>query len=307
MSNIIEKVFKELNSAGCKAQVISVSHLPELQKDVDKFQRQGLLDKELTKTYLQFQFNLPEDLPDAASIFIIVIPQPITRIRFAWQGKEYSADIPPSYIRKVDDVRVKDILASILAPVGYKLERTRLPVKTLVVRSGLAQYGRNNVTYVPGFGSFYRLVAFYSDCPTEHDNWQELRAMKACENCFRCMENCPTQCISIDRFLIHAENCLTYLNENERNFPDWVKPDWHNAIVGCMRCQLSCPADKLQIKKIVDGPHFSEEETGLLFKKIPFDKLPKVTREKLASVSADDWYEVLARNLEALIKNPEKR
>jgi len=37
-----------------------------------------------------------------------------------------------------------------------------VPIDRLAVRGGLATYGRNNVTYVPGMGSFHRLSAFYS-------------------------------------------------------------------------------------------------------------------------------------------------
>lgn len=303
MSNIISEAGKELKKLGFKAKTVSTVHLPELQQDIDKFHRQGLLDKKLSDSYLRFQYGAPEDLPGATVIFIIAVPQPITRAKFTWQGTTYEADIPPTYIGKTDDTRVKDLLTSVLKPAGYRLDRARLPVKTLAVRSGLAQYGRNNITYVPGMGSFQRLVAFYSDCSIERDDWQELKVMKACETCFKCLENCPTQCISTGRFLIHAENCLTYLNEGEREFPDWVKPDWHNALIGCMRCQLICPINKTRIKKVAEGPAFSEKETGLLLQKVPFDKLAEETREKLISISANDWYEVLARNLDLLIKN----
>ncbi|MDO9333034.1 MAG: 4Fe-4S double cluster binding domain-containing protein [Dehalococcoidales bacterium] len=303
MTGVINTTQAELEKNGFKVKTVSITHLSELQEDIDKFHRQGLLDKQLSDSYLRFQYGTPEDLPGATIIFIIAVPQPITRAQFTWQGTTYEADIPPTYIGKTDDTRVKDILTSVLKPAGYRLARARLPVKTLAVRSGLMQYGRNNITYVPGMGSFQRLVAFYSDCPTERDDWQELKVMKACETCFKCLENCPTQCISTDRFLIHAENCLTWLNESEGDFPDWVKPDWHNALIGCMHCQLICPVNKTQIKKVADGPIFSEKETGLLLQKIPSDKLAEVTRDKLVSISANDWYEVLARNLRVLIES----
>ena len=303
MAGIIDNALQELLRSGYKAKVVSITHLSELQEGIDKFHRQGLLDKQLSDSYLRFQYGTPDDLPGVTAIFIIAVPQPITRARFTWQGTTYEADIPPTYIGKTDDALVKDILTSVLKPAGYRVERARLPVKTLAVRSGLTQYGRNNITYVPGMGSFQRLVAFDSDCPIERDDWQELKIMRACETCFKCLENCPTQCISTDRFLIHAENCLTWLNESEGDFPDWVKPDWHNALIGCMRCQLICPVNKTQIKKVADGPTFSEKETGLLLQKMPFDKLAEETREKLVKISADDWYDVLARNLNLLMKN----
>jgi epoxyqueuosine reductase len=70
-----------------------------------------------------------------------------------------------------------------------------------------------------------------------------------------------------------------------------------------MCCQLICPVNKTQIKKVAEGPAFSEKETGLLLQKVPFDKLAEETREKLISISANDWYEVLTRNLSVLMKN----
>lgn len=302
MAGIVDKTLQELQRNGYKAKVVSITHLDELKEDIDKFQRQGLLDKQLSDRYLRFQYSKPEDLSGTTAIFIVAMAQPITRTRFKWQNTTYDIDIPPTYIRKIDDERVKEILMSVVKPAGYGLTRARLPLKTLAVRSELAQYGRNNVTYVPGFGSFHRLIAFYSDCPCDEDNWQELKVMRACETCFKCLENCPTQCITTDRFLIHAENCLTYLNESESEFLDWVNPLWHNAIIGCMRCQLVCPVNKAQTKKVVDGPQFSEKETKLILQKTPLEKLPKQTGEKIISISGDDWYEVFPRNLNVLLK-----
>jgi epoxyqueuosine reductase len=302
VNNTVEKVIQELEKNGCKARIISISHLPDIREDIEKLLRQGLINKRINEFYLRFQYEIPTDLPQAVSIIVVAAPQPITRTRFKFHGQTYDSDVPPTYIRKADDARVKDILTSALGPAGCGISRARLPLKTLAVRSGLAQYGRNNITYVPGFGSFFRLAAYYTDCPTETDNWQELKVMKACENCFKCLENCPTQCIPTDRFLIHPEKCLTWLNEITDDFPDWVKPEWHNAVIGCMRCQEVCPVDSKQIDKVNTGPEFSEEETELILNKISLEKMPESTRIKLLSISADDWYDVIARNLKVLIQ-----
>jgi len=58
-----------------------------------------------------------------------------------------------------------------------------------------------------------------------------------------------------NRFLIHAENWLGFLNEMEPDFPYWVQlqPDWHNALIGCMRCQFMYPVNKPYLGKIVAG------------------------------------------------------
>ena len=45
---------------------------------------------------------------------------------------------------------------------------------------GLAVYGRNNIAYVEGLGSHFRLSAFYSNLPTETDIWRKPRMMERC-------------------------------------------------------------------------------------------------------------------------------
>jgi epoxyqueuosine reductase len=291
----------ELEKAGFKARAVSSRHLRELEEKIATLRASGALDKRLSEVYLQFDYQLPS----ARTVFIVSIPQALTRAYFTWKGRVYSADIPPTYISKGDDSKANAALHASLDRAGFQISRVRLPAKTLAARSGLASYGRNNVTYVPGWGSYHRLIAFWSDCPCDEDTWQEASVMKQCGKCLRCVENCPTGCISKDRFLIHAENCLTWHNEREDDFEPWIKPGWHNALVGCMRCQEACPMNRAQTSRIQQGPLFSEDETEVLLCKTPSDKLPAGTRQKLARVAMDDSASVLARNLSALLSSQE--
>jgi len=80
--------------------------------------------------------------------------------------------IPPAYSHTPDKI-VKKRLVEIFTPKGFSVVQTNLPLKTLAVRSGLAKYGRNNITYIDGMGSFYRLVAYYTDIPPQENNWTE--------------------------------------------------------------------------------------------------------------------------------------
>ena len=43
-------------------------------------------------------------------------------------------------------------------------------------------------------------------------------------------------------------------------FPTWIKPEWHNCIVGCMRCQAACPENKPFLHKIGETVEFTEED-----------------------------------------------
>jgi len=306
MNGIVHKIQDVMNQLGYRARTVSITHLLEVQEAVRKLVRQGLVNKRLHERW-HFYLQTNKNLPEAKTIIIVAMPQPITRIWFTWQGTTYSADIPPEHFAKAAyESRAEETLKNVLEPAGYRITRAHLALKTLVVRSGLATYGRNNITYIPGMGSFYSLIAFYSDCPCEEDNWQESKAMVECENCSLCRESCPTGSIHADRFLIHAENCLGFLNEMEPDFPYWVQlqPDWHNALTGCMRCQFACPVNKSYLDNIVVGPSFSEEETGLILNKTPLEDLSPETRQKLKT--GDGIYPLLATNLRALIEKQKK-
>ena len=296
------KVQEGLKQFRYKARTVSITHLQEAQDAVGKLVRQGLLNKRLHETW-HFYMKTNENLLEAKTIIIVAMPQPIIRLRFECQGITYPADIPPDYFAKAAyESHAEETLKNVLETAGYRIARAHLALKTVAVRSGLAIYGRNNITYISGMGSLYSLVAFYSDCSCEEDNWQDSRVMVDCENCSLCHENCPTGSIPVDRFLIHAENCLGFLNEMEPNFPYWVQlqPDLRNALIGCMRCQFVCPVNKPYLDNIVVGPSFSEEETGLILSKTPLENLSPATLKKLKI--SDGIYSLLAPNLSALIE-----
>jgi epoxyqueuosine reductase len=301
LSEIAHRMQERMKQSGYKVKIVSIVHLSEIQDSVGKLVRQGLINKQLHERW-HFYLNTNINLPEAEKIIIVAIPQPITRLRFEWQGIVYPAEIAPNYIVTVDESRAEEILNNILNPSGYRVVKAHLALKTLAVRSGLARYGRNNINYIPGMGSFCRLVAFYTDYPFEEDNWHEPRAMKACENCSLCRENCPTGSITVDRFLIHAEKCLGFLNEIEPDYPYWVQlqPDWQNAFIGCMRCQFICPVNKPYLRNIAEGTPFSEEETDLILNKMSWEKLSPETRYKLGI--SEGIYPLLPRNLSALMK-----
>ena len=158
-------------------------------------------------------------------------------MNFQWEGKSISTVIPPTY---ADGLKVthniKRLLQRSIQPNSFKFVKIRLPLKSLAVHSGLALYGHNNITYIPKYESFHRLVTFVADYQDKIDRWRPHQALPKCENCRLYLKVCPTDAISEDRFLLHAEKCLTYLNEKtaEHAFPEWLDPSCHNVIVGCI-------------------------------------------------------------------------
>jgi epoxyqueuosine reductase len=290
-----------MERAGYKAAVVSTIHVQEVQAAVSRLVGQGLVNSRLSEHW-NFHLETAAGLPGARTIIVIAVPQPVVRVVFRWQGKDHHAEIAPGYFYRADETCAEEQLKNTLVANGYEIVRANLALKTLAVRGGLAEYGRNNIAYVPGMGSFFRLVAYYSDCPCEEDSWGGYQAMSVCTDCSICRRSCPTGCIDTERFLIHAENCLGFLGQRQPDFPYWVRlqPDWENALVGCMRCQFDCPVNGPYISNIREGPSFSEEETGQILDAMSLDRLEPETRFKLSDM-ADRVYPLLSRNLRELI------
>ncbi|MFX0004530.1 MAG: 4Fe-4S double cluster binding domain-containing protein [Candidatus Hodarchaeota archaeon] len=305
-SKIMHNFYNSLESKGYKGKIVSAKHLPDLRKTIQNFREQNLLDPKFYEEYKSyFEFEQDVEFPEITSLFIISVPVPQFEAKFHWNKKEISLLIPPTYLYGLKIINeMIDFVSKILESKGYKVAYARLPQKTLAVRSGLAEYGRNNITYVAGMGSFHRLTTLYSDFPTTEDNWQELRMMDLCKECSACTRKCPTGAIPTDRFLLHAETCLTYHNEQppEVPFPNWIDPSWHNCLVGCLHCQKVCPANKNVKNWTEKGPEFNEEETKKILGGISFDNLPKKTKKKIENYDLVNYFEVLPRNLTPFIK-----
>jgi epoxyqueuosine reductase len=284
-----------------RARIVPAKRATDIGSDIQSLKDEGLLDKELYDIYLsKYSYGLPESLPTAKSLFVVAIPVPGMIITFIHHGQEHRCLVPPTYANvKELDRKVKSILEAALP--GSRTVKAMLPYKTLATRTGLAKYGKNNITYVEDFGSFFRLTGFFTDADMETDDWQAKEVMAQCTECDLCLKACPMGAIGKDRFLIRADRCLTFLNEmpSERAFPSRIKPSVHNAIVGCMRCQQACPINRTHIDSFVEGDVYSEEETEYLLKGDYQNEDAEEIMEKLDCSGLD--LEIFPRNLAVLL------
>ena len=296
-----------LGQMGYLARIVPVRHLADLEQAVGELRRQRLLSDIIYREYrTYFQPVVPQSLPDAASIVVVAVPQPRLRMTFQHGGRPYDVVVPPMYDASVDGV-VRDAINRVIEPLGFRLQQAVLPVKRLAVCSGLAEYGRNNITYAYGLGSFYRLAAFFTDAPLEYTGWREPAMLEQCRTCFACVAACPTGAITKDRFLIRAEVCLTYHNERAEPLPEWIDPSWHNSLIGCMRCQDVCPVDIPLRDRVEEAVAFTETETAMLLEGVVANDLPEVTRDKLAGLELLEDGVLVGRNLRLLLTSKARR
>lgn len=285
-----------------EVRIVSIEHIPDLRYAMEKHHEQGQFDDDLYNEWIaKFEFTLPEDLPNAKSILIIAAPQPQFQVTFSWNAESHSVIIPPNYLCYSDRL-AENIISRILGRENYVAANNLLPKKLLAARSGMAKYGKNNLVYVPGMGSFHRLIIFYCDLPYPEHTWQEMQMMGECRECEACLKGCPTGAISSDRFLAHAERCISFYNERAGGFPEWIKPSMHNALVGCLYCQRVCPLNKPFVQWIEKKAEFSEEETRLLMEGAPQDQLAAATIKKIEELDCLEYTDILGRNLRALLR-----
>jgi len=308
---MLAEVLSKLEARGHRAAAVPVGRLEELREHYEDLPRQGLLDEHLAGELLEgLSLRPPESIPHPRSLIVVATRDPVVRCTFRWQGVDVSLPILPTYLHyRRKSGEVVRTLAELLPQQYHVAPLYNAPQKLLAVRSGLARYGRNNITYISGFGSFYRLAALCTDLPCDGGEWLAPSMMPRCEGCTRCVSACPTGAISEDRFLLRGELCITYWNEKpgEVPFPGWLAGDWHDCLVGCLHCQLACPENEAVLDYREPGPSFTEDETAAMLRASRPDDLPHGLKEKLENWDLLVWLGVLPRNLAVHLSGPDRR
>lgn len=292
-----------------KYKALSVEHLDELQTDFCTLDSAGKIShNSVFRSYIKTMIHdIPESFPDAVSVVVMAIFTPLMVVDFHCRGAKHEVLLPHYYNIGVTEEQLQNtVLNRIIGKPGYHVENAKMHVllKRLAVRSGLGKYGRNNLCYVDGMGSLVKLFAYFTDFQFEEDSWMKARLMDSCKNCTTCLSQCPTGAISGNDFVVDIERCIPLYNEIQGEFPDWLSPSSHNALMGCLHCQLSCPANSQVISKVQRLDAVSEEETEKILQGTPDENLLRSLCSKLRMFSPEDapyYFPVIRRNLRVLI------
>ena len=300
-----KRMMAALEDAGYKAKILPIARVDKVVGEMHALFRSDRLNPAFAARYKdKFQLDWRSKYPNARSVIVLAVPVPILRLGFTYRGARREVVVPPGYSYTDIETKVEQLVKKTLGGSGFDCQWLQgVPLKLLSVRSGLCLYGRNNITYCEGLGSVIQLYGLATDMESPEDvPLRPAARMPECGSCEVCACACPSGSIDLHTQIIHAERCITYLNENGGEFPDWLEPSVHNAIVGCMVCQRVCPKNRglLSMRTIEDV--FDEADIDAICAGGEFSELPERTRNVLKAYNLDDYWrqQALSRNLRAL-------
>jgi epoxyqueuosine reductase len=278
---MIEKIKKLIEEKGSKLEIVSIDKIGNIEKELLELQKTTQLNvfHKWVKNNL-YNFKTSQSMK---SVIIVAVPnKAYANIIFNKNGRKYK---PYGLVKSPID-KTKRHITTAVKKMGYTINNeNRLPFKRLAVQSGLAEYGRNNITYVNGMRSFLSYMAFSTDIACEKDIWRKVVVSKFCTCCNKCIKICPTKAIEKDNFIFDVGRCLSFYNEND--FSEWLPKTAHHTPYDCLKCQVNCPMNAKYLKTIdVD---FNETETDRILKGKPYNDVSKELKNKIDLLGLDIW------------------
>jgi len=291
-----------------RSAVIGLEVLSAVRDRFDRLRADGLLDPKFFKDNLS-ELNYLDGcgINEPRSLILLASPRPAHIVTFRLRETVLRTILPPTYVDyRPFFERVREVFLSDLEVSAFNVNLLNAPLKSLAAAAGLIRYGRNNIGYVPGWGSYFQLVGLVTDYPLASDPGPrriEDQVLDACRDCELCRRACPTAAIS-ERFLLRAERCYTLFSESL----EWDTPvpplPRQNCLAGCLKCQTVCPENRGLLKRENTGLIFTQAETeAMLHDPDELESgLWQEIRSKLAALGLSFDAKLLARNFRVLIK-----
>lgn len=304
---IEETISSWAKTRGYRVSAGTVADLDEAMATLQRRRDTGQIDPDFYRNTLEQSICLERSrIGDPKSVLVVAVPRPAHILSFSIGGRKIETVLPPTYVRYrkfFEDVR--DDLGAALAYFDCRPEVLGAPLKALGNRLGLLSYGRNNVGYIEGLGSYFQLVGLALDRPLEGKHLPAERAQKLlprCRDCRICAKACPTGAIDKKRILLHGEKCYTVFSESLKPIPEGLKPPSPKCLIGCLRCQQVCPENKGLLTYEDAAVSFDDEETRA-FLNLPSESVQTVdrVRRKFEKLGMTEGLPVFSWNLERFL------
>ncbi len=176
-------------------------------------------------------WNVTEQYPWANAIVLLL-----------WPYQPFADDIPvaSNYIPANSAFHaVKQLMERVSADGRYQTERIHLPVRELLLRSGIGIGLKNGLTAIEPYGSRVAIQTLVTDArPEEYVRPKHERLF--CSHCHLCEQACPSGAITGEG--MDAKRCIRKYMATEP-MPQWVM-ERMTALLGCDLCQMHCPYNR---------------------------------------------------------------
>jgi len=223
-----------------------------------------LKDGALHSAAFGLTIDLRQDAPWANAILTLIYPY-----------RPYADSIPVSgnYPSSNRSYHAAGSLIKRLRELGVRAERAEIPIRELLLRSGIGSALKNGLTYIPGYGTRYSVQAVLAELPkAEYEPVRQPAAVR-CEGCHACERVCPSEAIG-DAGYCFQKCARAYMGGEAME--DWVM-DSLSCILGCELCQKVCPYN---------------------FTVLPVEEMPEAFRlEELLKGNVKPALEIVGKNL----------
>ncbi len=198
------------------------------------------------------------------------------------------------------------MLADVLAG-QYPNEQFRSTVDTapilereVAAKAGLGWIGKHTLLIHPRFGSYFLLGTIVTTLKLQTSEEAEypdptVPPTDHCGTCTRCIDACPTQCISRDGpRSIDASRCISYLTiEHRSEIAPSLQAMMDNWIAGCDVCQEVCPHNRAGEQEKGEQEKELSASSRLRFSDLPLhpDHTPRPPAPGLSLTDILDWNE----------------
>jgi epoxyqueuosine reductase len=302
-------IYKWSQERGYRIGIGGIDLLKNVKEELEQRKTRREIEPDFFEEYLSFIRDLNDvEIKHPSSLIIVAVPRPAHIVSFELDEKIIEMILPPTYMgyRRLFETIRQDLEKHVFAG---QVQATTLsaPLKALASLLGVVSYGRNNIAYIPEFGSYFQLAGFLveTQIPKTELNENNVKpVLSECTNCRACIKVCPMGVINQDRFLIHAEKCYTLYSESISPIPSDIRAPSPDCIIGCMKCQMVCPVNKGRLKYKNTGVSFSSKETrAILSSSLMNPKLSESIEAKFSTLALSEGSDILFRNFRNLMLN----
>jgi epoxyqueuosine reductase len=291
------------------SRVVSIDALDLARARLERLAAGGSLEQGFVRGSLEgFRYLQGRSVLNPRSLVLLALPRPAHLVTFQLGERDIDLVLPPTYVRYTPTFDlVRDWFRADFGLDPGQADLVNAPLKSLAAAAGLILYGRNNLGYVPGLGSYVQLIGLATSIALEPDGELmaiEGRSLEACGSCRACVTACLAGAIDGTRFLLHAERCFTLFSESNDPIPETMSRPSRDCLIGCLKCQEVCPANKGLLRREHTGVVFDRRETESMISGLEGCEASFLAglRAKFATLRTTEDVSLFARNLRLIVR-----